>query len=489
MERLMASSIRVRFAPSPTGFMHLGNVRAAVLNYLFARQNKGVFVLRIEDTDAERNLDVAAQKILDNLSWLGLSYDEGPAVGGEYGPYNQSDRSSYYQEKLQELIFNQKAYRCFCTPEELERKRERQIALKKPPRYDRTCLHLSEEKIKAKLAFNLPFIWRFTINHDQSILINDLAKGSITFEMHNFADFPLTRSDGSFTFIFANFVDDCAMKISHVIRGEDHLSNTALQASLYDAFAIKLPVFWHLPMICNAEGKKLSKRDFGFSLDDLIADGFLPEAILNYLSMLGVSSEEEIKSLDQIVAGYDFAHLNSAASVRYDLEKLLWFNHQWINKLSPAQLSAASIPFLVDAFSAEKVNAVKNIEKKLAVIAPSMKRLSDVKSLLSFCFIDPLFDEAVLLQEVPVEQLKEVVEIIRKNQAVLTTPEAFMTAVAPLLQEKKGIAKYFWKSIRYALTGSFSGMNFTECSLLLESQQVESRVVGLLEKIDSLSKA
>jgi nondiscriminating glutamyl-tRNA synthetase len=478
----MSFNVRVRFAPSPTGFMHLGNVRAALLNFLFARQHQGTFILRIEDTDAARNLDVAAQKILDDLSWLGLKYDEGPIVGGNYGPYNQSDRSAHYQRQLDELIANQKVYRCFCSPEELEKKRERQIALKKPPRYDRTCLHLSEEKVKAKIAFGLPFVWRFALNSDQAITIHDLAKGEINFEMHNFADFPLTRADGSFTFIFANFVDDCEMKMTHVVRGEDHLSNTALQAALYDAFAIPLPTFWHLPMICNVEGKKLSKRDFGFSLDDLIQAGFLPEAIVNYLALIGTSSTQELQSVDEIIKNFNFSHVSSAAAVRYDVEKLTWFNHQWIQKIAPKRLLQLTKPFLVTAFGEQKVEAVEELEKKMIILAPEMKRLSDVVALLHCSFVDPEFSETVFTEVVPADKEALVKAILAEQINLLDQPDLFLSKIQEKLAEHKGLAPFMWKTIRYVLTGSFSGFNFKDAATLLHVEQMKSRMNRFLSR-------
>lgn len=472
----MARSVRVRFAPSPTGFMHLGNVRAALLNYLFARQQRGTFVLRIEDTDAQRNLDVAGKKILDDLAWLGLTYDEGPIVGGEFGPYNQSERSAHHQKRLDELIAANLVYRCFCTPEDLERKRERQIALKKPPRYDRTCLHMSLEKVKEKIAFGLPFIWRFIINQDQLIEIKDLAKGTVKFEMHNFADFPLTRGDGSFTFVFANFVDDWDMKMTHVIRGEDHLSNTAVQAALYDAFAVPLPVFWHLPMICNYEGKKLSKRDFGFSLDDLMLGGFVPEAIVNYLATIGTSSTDEVKSLSEIVQNYNFKNISSAASVHYDIEKLTWFNHQWIMRMPVQELVRRCKPFLSAAFPQAADVTEAHWEQLIGLVKSEMRRVTDVVPLLTFCFETPSFSHEVLEQEVGAAGVAGVMELIHEHATLIDSPDKFIEVVKAALPVKKISPKDLWRTLRYRLTGSFSGMGFLDCCKALTNDQIRQRL-------------
>ncbi len=214
----MSKPVRLRFAPSPTGIMHLGNIRAALLNYLFARQKDGSFVLRIEDTDPQRNFDPGGAKIIADLQWLSLNYDEGPAIEGPYAPYLQSRRSSLYQEKLKELQEKGVIYRCFCTSEELDKRRQRQIALKQPPRYDRTCAKLSSQEIQQKLDAGIPFIWRFKIDHAKTVSFEDLARGTMKFDAANFSDFPITRQDGSPTFMFANAVDDITMNITVVMR-------------------------------------------------------------------------------------------------------------------------------------------------------------------------------------------------------------------------------------------------------------------------------
>ena len=227
-------SVKVRFAPAPTGMMHLGNIRTALMNYLYARAHNGTFVLRIEDTDPERNFDPGGVIIRDDLAWLGITYDEGPGVGGPNGPYLQSERGDLYEGVRKQLEEKGEIYRCFCTTEELDKKRDRQRALHLPPRYDRTCANLSTEEIQRHLSEGTAFVWRLRLNHDKVITITDLARGTISFELKNFSDFPITRQDGTCTFMFANFVDDMLMGITHVLRGEDHLTNTAGQAALFD---------------------------------------------------------------------------------------------------------------------------------------------------------------------------------------------------------------------------------------------------------------
>lgn len=384
---MLTGPVRVRFAPSPTGFMHLGNVRAAVINYLFAKQNNGSFILRIEDTDAERNVDPQGRQILADLAWLGLQCDEGPVVEGPYKPYYQSERSHIYREYLEKLIEQGKVYRCFCTPEELERKRQRQIASKMPPRYDRTCAKLSQEIVAEKLSSQIPHIWRFKLS-EGTVTIRDLARGKVSFDFRHFSDFPLTRADGSFTFIFANFVDDLTMKITHVFRGEDHLTNTAVQAALYMVFDSMLPTFWHLPLMCNAEGKKLSKRDFGFSLHDLRNAGYLPEAICNYLATIGLSLEKEIMDLPTMVEAIDFSAMASTGQIRYDLNKLRWINHKWISQLSPHALTERIYPLLLDAYPLAHLS-FEYVQEIIKPLQGELVTLNDSVEAVKFLFVTP----------------------------------------------------------------------------------------------------
>ncbi len=307
----MKKEVRVRFAPAPTGMMHLGNIRTALLNFLFAKQKKGTFILRLEDTDPDRNYDPNGIQIINDLKWLGINYNEGPNIGGPFAPYQQSKRTEIYQIKLDYLIKTNSIYHCFCTSDELLKKRERQKALKLPPRYDRTCAKLSNTQIEASLSQGKQFIWRFSIPQTGTLTIQELARNSMTFDLKNFSDFPVTRSDGTFTFIFANAVDDAAMEITYVLRGEDHLSNTVHQVLIMKALQAPEPIYWHLPILCNVNGKKLSKRDFGFALYDLKHGGFLPEAINNYLAILGGSFKDEVMRMSELIETMNFNHIKT----------------------------------------------------------------------------------------------------------------------------------------------------------------------------------
>ncbi|MCK4265363.1 glutamate--tRNA ligase [Candidatus Babeliales bacterium] len=468
--------VRVRFAPSPTGYLHLGNVRVALLNYLFSRQKRGTFILRIEDTDRARNVDLGIIKIIEDLSWLGIAYDEGPKVGGDFGPYIQSDRTKIYQEKLQDLIEANKVYRCFCTEAELKKKRESQLKSNMPPKYDRTCLRLSGDMIKQNLVIEKRFIWRLKINDDAVVEINTMARGKMYFELKNFGDFALTRSDKSFTFLMTNFVDDWLMGITHVIRGEDHLSNTAMQGALFDALAVPLPIFWHLPMLCSEEGKPLSKRDFGFSLDDLKLAGFLPQAILNYLATIGGGFKEEVQSLDSLIQSYNFDNIHSTGSIKFDSDKLLWFNHKWIERLSSIELLEYAKPFLEEEFPETMDLDDSRLVFLLEKIKTDLKTLLDLKDVLSFYFLEPHIDPHELEEEFGFENYNKAKKIIFNNIENLNRIDFFLESIRKESKEESLKMKELLGSLRYMLTGEISGLSVRDILEMLEAEEVLHRL-------------
>lgn len=464
--------IRVRFAPSPTGFMHVGNVRAALLNYLFARQQNGTFILRIEDTDEQRNCKDAAHQIETDLMWLSLSYDE--------GPFFQSERSHFYKQQLEEFIKSGHVYRCFCSKEMLETMRERQRAEGKPPRYDRTCRLYAKDRVQRKLDHGMPFIWRFGLDDQRCFDVHDLAKGTITFDMSHFSDFAVTREDGSFTFIFSNFVDDFLMKISHVIRGEDHLSNTALQVAMYDAAAQRTPIFWHLPLLCNASGQKMSKRDFGFSLTDLKNVGYLPEAINNYLGLIGCSAIEEIQTLKQLAQGYDFKHVSSAASVRYDQEKLDWFNHKWIERLSLDDLLKQAKPFFLHFFPQAQTCSDDLLKLLLGAIKTELKTLAGIEQHAAFYFRPPSVTRNQLIEAVgqdDVEKLSAAIKDLYKKHACGID---FLEALKKECKTRGIALKSLFVVLRLLLAGTSHGIGVNDLMVLFSYPEVMRRLGAVL---------
>ncbi|MCB9492869.1 MAG: glutamate--tRNA ligase [Epsilonproteobacteria bacterium] len=474
--------VRVRFAPSPTGFMHIGNIRAALMNYLFARQKNGTTIIRIEDTDQARNIKDAEQKIFDDLFWLGLRFDETPKKPGEFGPYRQSDRKELYQTHLNELINTNKVYPCFCTPEQLEQQRTVQLAAGKPPRYARTCMGMAQSRVELKQTAGTPFIWRFKLNDLQVITINDLARGSIDFELKHFSDFALTRQDGSFTFLFTNFIDDWLMNISHVVRGEDHLSNTALQAALYHAFAVQLPVFWHLPIICNISGEKLSKRDFGFSLDDVKSAGFLPEAICNYMAIVGASFEQEIQSVSELITNFDFDNIHATGTIKYDLDKLTWVNHKWINKISVPELAKHVTPVLTAAYGQNAMPTANKLEQLLEIVRGEMNTLLDAKALLACYFTDPTVEKTALLEWLGSEKYTTILTIISNQADNIKNTDHFLDELKTQAKQQGLKIKDVFGSVRYLLTGNFQGVGMHDLFAMLETEKIKQR----LEAINNL---
>ena len=470
--------IRVRFAPSPTGMMHLGNVRAALINFLFATQKNGTFILRIEDTDAQRMFDPEAQKIIEDLHWLGLSYNEGPHVGGPHAPYYQSERTNLYQQQLAIFEAKKLIYRCFCTEEELEKKRQRQQALKLPPRYDRTCMALPQADIDHLLVQNSPYIWRFMCDHNLSLTITDLAHGTITFDMSNFSDFAVTRQDGSFTFIFANFVDDLLMEITHIFRGEDHLSNTANQAALFHALNAPLPTYWHLPILCNLEGKKLSKRDFGFSLRDLKDAGFLPEAVANYVSIIGGSFKDEIMPLETLATAFNFENIHSSGRITYDVEKLKWINKSWINRYEPEQLTAQCLPALHAAYG-EKIDTINHatLTHLLQTIKSELTTTNDAVSALEFYFTEPQVTVADIQACIPQTAYAPLKNIITEHKDLLLTNRAEFAPSTKLAAKTAGLPlkELFW-FLRLAMMGKTNGPGIHELVDMLGGQTAIARI-------------
>ena len=477
---MSTTHVRIRFAPSPTGLMHLGNVRAALLNYLFAKQKNGTFVLRIEDTDPERNFDPGAKQIISDLHWLGLTYQEGPEVGGPFAPYFQSERVAIYKKALDELIEKKQVYRCFCTTQELEEKRKRQIALRRAPRYDGTCLNRSEEDVQKLLEQNKPFIWRMKLDHDKAITIQDIAHGDIKFEFKNFSDFPLTRQNGTYTFMFANFVDDMVMEITHVLRGEDHLTNTAGQAALYEEFEKKLPIFWHLPILCNIDGKKLSKRDFGFSLKDLKKAGYLPEAICNYLAILGASFEQEIMSLDELVKVMNLDESHAKGQIKYDVEKLNWINHKWIARYDIKKLAQLCRPYLEDAFPEAKNIKPEILEKLVHGVQTDLVTLNNVTTALQFYFEPPNVTAEIAMTSLDKDEAKQTSQIIAQHLDELSDPEQFLTNVKADAK-KNGISlKTVFSFVRLALTGATKGPGVKDLIEMLGTEETKNRLNQLI---------
>jgi len=477
---MLNKEVRTRFAPSPTGAMHIGNIRAALLNYIFAKKNNGVFILRIEDTDKKRNVYSLNRQIINDLNWLEIFYDEGPLKSGPYAPYYQSERLMIYKNYLDLLKSKDLVYRCFCSNTLLLQEREIQIKEKKPPRYGRRCRNLTKNEIDINIENGSKFIWRFKLDNNK-ILFNDLAYQKMEFDMTHFSDFAISRQDGSFTFIFANFVDDVEMKITHVIRGEDHLSNTALQVAMYKALNIDAPIFWHLPIITNSEGKKLSKRDFGFSLNDLRHDGFLPDAIKNYIVILGNLSNKEILNSDELISQIDFSKISNQSLVKYDALKLRWINHKHIIDLDLDKLAILVKPFLDNSFVESKNLDLSEIKRILQYVRNDMFSLKDSVNLLKFYF-EPIIINNDLLNILEINNFnkyKDILKDIVNNVDILKHLEdsqSFLDHISSYIKEYHLNKKDIFKLIRIFLTGKDFGLQVKDILNILGQVKSYSRL-------------
>ena len=384
--------VRVRIAPSPSGNLHVGTARTALFNYLFAKNNNGKFILRIEDTDAERTSQEYIDNIFDSLKALGLNWDEGPDVGGPYGPYTQSERFDIYPKYVQQLLDSGFAYECFCTPEELEAEKAEATANKKPYVYSKKCEHLTEEeKAKLRAEGRKPAI-RFNIAkaqrafHDSSILeFDDLVKGKLHMDTDLLGDFVIQKSNGAPTYNYAVVIDDMLMKISHVIRGEDHISNTYKQILIYEALGAEVPRFGHLGMILAPDRSKLSKRHGATAVSDFVKEGYLTDALINFVALLGwaPSDGQELKSVDEIAADFRIGEISSSNSI-FEYDKLKWMNSHYIKQLSLEELEERLKPYL-EKYDLTQLSK-EHFDKMIEITREPLTLLSDITDAVEYFF-------------------------------------------------------------------------------------------------------
>lgn len=377
--------VRVRIAPSPSGNLHIGTARTALFNYLFAKKNNGKYVLRIEDTDLDRSSQAYIQNIYDSLKALGLNWDEGPDVGGPYGPYQQSERFDIYPKYAQKLIDAGYAYECFCTQEELDAEKQESIKNKRPHVYSGRCRHLSEEeKAKLRAEGRKPSI-RFHVPESGETKFTDMVKGDLKFDNSLIGDFVIMKSNGTPTYNFAVVIDDMEMKISHIIRGEDHISNTAKQILIYEALGAEIPQFGHLGMILAPDRSKLSKRHGATAVSEFVEKGYLTEALLNFVALLGWSPSDghEIKSLDEIIADFRINEVSSSNSI-FEYDKLNWMNGQYIKKMDIKKLANLARPFL-SMYDLSEMSE-ENYERMIEVTREPITILSDLVNDVKYFF-------------------------------------------------------------------------------------------------------
>ena len=471
--------VRVRFAPSPTGSMHVGNARTALFNYLFARKHGGTFILRIEDTDIERHSEEAVELILRVLRWMGIEWDE--------GPYRQSERLEIYREYVEKLKEKGLVYECYCTKEELEEMKRRQLERGEPPRYTGKCRNLSEREKRERIERGIRPALRFKVNEDEVISFEDEIRGKITISASQLGgDFVIVRSNGMPVYNFTVVIDDALMNITHVIRGEDHISNTPKQILLYKSLGFKIPKFAHLPMILGKDRSKLSKRHGAVSVEEFINRGYLPEAFVNFLALLGWYPKDgkEILSMEELIERFDLKSVNRAGAI-FDTAKLDWMNQVYMKKLSSSQILELSKKF----FEKEGINVEDKrefVEKVIEITRDYYKTLSDVPVYVKeFLTDDVKFTDEVLkfFKEKP-ERVKVVEEFLNELRSYEGTFNAsgFME-ISKKVGKKLGVkGKELFMPLRGAITGKLSGVEIQNASEVLGKERVIRRLENFLNR-------
>jgi glutamyl-tRNA synthetase len=448
------SETRVRFAPSPTGFLHVGGLRTALFNYLFAAHTQGTTILRIEDTDQNRKVEGAVENLIESLSWAGIVFDEGPHVGGAFGPYIQSERLTIYRKYAEQLIEQGSAYYCFCTEDRLKELREKQMAEKQDPRYDGSCRQLSAAEVEQKLAENIPHVVRLKIDRTKSdILVSDIVRGEVSFSTAQIDDQVLMKSDGYPTYHLANVVDDHLMQITHVIRGEEWLPSTPKHVQLYEYFGWEPPQFVHLPLLLNPDRSKLSKRQGDVATEDYRTKGFLPRALINFIALLGwnTSDNQEIFTLEELKEKFSLERVGKAGAV-FDLEKLKWMNQQYIKQAPIGELTELLQPFLPKAALKEDK---LHLQKIIQSVRDHLIVLLDINQKLDLFLNEDLkLTDTALLTQIKSETAQKVLRsFISLVEQLDSLSAANFGAIMKQVQKATGVkGKDLWGPMRIAIT-------------------------------------
>ena len=478
--------VRTRFAPSPTGYLHVGGARTALFSYLYAKRHGGEFVLRIEDTDVERSTRESEESLIDDLKWLGFEWEEGPNVGGPHGPYRQSERLDIYTSYAEKLVEEGKAYKVYAESEEIEKLREKLISNSQTPHYTREMLEslVSPEEVeRRKKTGEKPAIY-FAMERKDRVL-KDLVKGDVHFGSDSMGDFAILRSNGLPIYNFAVVVDDALMEITHVIRGDDHLSNTVKQMALYEALDFEMPEFAHLSTILGPDRTRLSKRHGSTSVSEYRQRGYLPQAMINYLALLGWSHPElkEIVDMKELVEKFDFDRVSKNPAV-YDEKKLTWMNGQYIRKLSDDEFYSTAKPFLVpNVLSEEEYSASRKwVTAALSSVKNEVEVLTQIPEKLKVYFEVPSVNEEL---QKSLEENGTVVAFKELQSAYESmdewTPQSVLEVTKLVTKETKVKGKDFYHPLREILTGKTSGPDLVNLIFLLGRENVISRLRKFLE--------
>ncbi len=481
--------IRVRFAPSPTGTLHIGGARTALFNWLFARNQNGKFILRLEDTDLERSTEQSALGIVDGLKWLGLDWDEGPDIGGSFEPYRQSERLPVYQQYLQQLLDSGKAYYCFCSAEDLRLQREKAQASKENYVYEGTCRNLSPDEIADRLAQGIKPTIRFRMPGNGKTIVHDFVRGDVEFQNDLLDDFIIAKSDGWPTYNFAVVVDDHTMQISHVIRAEEHLPNTPKQILIYQALELTPPLFAHVSMILAPDRSKLSKRHGATSVQEFRDQGYLPRALVNYLALLGWSAGDDldIMSISEMIDRFSLDHVSRSAAI-YDIEKLRWMNGHYLSETDTETLISM---IATDAQTRGWLSADKQtyLGKAIELVRSRAKTVPELIPAIEYFFNDPeSYDETgaqkYFYKDGAVEKLQSVVSLMETNPFNAEKIEAAIRSQA----EKLGIkAAALIHPVRLALSGRTNTPGLFEIMELLGATVCKARLERAISFINTRS--
>jgi glutamyl-tRNA synthetase len=486
----MTNPVRVRFAPSPTGRPHVGNIRTAMFNWLFARHTGGRFIVRIEDTDVTRKVKGAVKAVLDSLGWLGLDWDEGPEVGGKYGPYIQSERLELYKEVAERLVAQGDAYYCYCSPERLEEMRSEQVRRKQPPGYDRYCRDLSPKERAKKEAKGITPVVRFKTPLEGQTRFNDLIYGDVVFEHSTIDDFVLLKSDGYPTYHLANVVDDHAMKISHVIRAEEWISSTPRHMLLYRAFGFEPPQFIHHPMILGPDRAKLSKRHGAVSILEYRELGYLPETMFNFLALIGWSLDDktELMSRQELIDNFSLERIGKTGAI-FNREKLDWMNGVYIRRLTADEFFEAVQPYLMtDLVVGEALIADEEyVRAILPLVQERARTLLEVVELTQFFFVDELdYEPSMLIGKNMARQ--STVRSLKASGQKLSQLEAFDAesleeVLRPLAVELGLKTGQLFGTLRVAVTGRTAAPPLFQTMAVLGKKRCLRRIEAALAKL------
>ncbi len=463
--------MRVRFAPSPTGQLHVGNARTALFNWLLAHGKDGTFILRIEDTDAERSTRESEAGILEDLRWLGLDWDEGPDVGGPHGPYRQSERFHLYSSYANELLAGNHAYYCFCSPAVLDKNRQDDLAAGRAPKYHGTCRAIPHDAALSRIEAGERPVIRFKVPPSEEVRFQDLVRGEVVFATDVIGDFVLVRSDGRPQYNFAVVVDDALMEVTHVIRGEDHISNTPKQILLYQALGFSLPEFAHLSLVMGPDHTPLSKRHGATSVSEFRARGYLPEALVNYLALIGWSprtdgggsGDDELQPIDEMARRFAIEDVGHSAGI-FDVEKLAWMNRHYMKAAAPARLAAEALRYFMSrGFVTRRTDeGMEYVTAVLPMAVSSVDRLEEIPDRLKFLFV---FDPAAALAR---PEIAEIVDAPGARDVIVALAEdlkgagrldreSFRAAANRVKQKTGQKARALFHPIRVALTGEAGG--------------------------------